>query len=247
MSICLVSAKTILVCNFEYISQRSIISPKMYNIMIMLSQWCNISSHEWPKCCPMHIIYKVLFGWFMVFDATFNNISVKSWLSVLLLEETGISGKNHRPVASHWQTTRYKHPIKTHFWILVELLKYSFTKLVQLFLWSASTKFMFFAPITAGHYLRILKIQNVWIRSRKSKDNTLEPMLKLKTTLWSETNTGLNRIWVRIMIWNVPHEILRRSEIKDHHHMYTLLNLGLYRNNRKCFKIFRTNWKHISA
>ena len=38
---------------------------------------------------------------FMVFNATFNNISVISWRSVLLVEETG---ENHRPVASHWQT-----------------------------------------------------------------------------------------------------------------------------------------------
>ena len=31
----------------------------------------------------------------MVFDATFNNISVISWLSVLLVEETGVPGENH--------------------------------------------------------------------------------------------------------------------------------------------------------
>jgi hypothetical protein len=37
----------------------------------------------------------------MVFNATFNNISVISWWSVLLVEETGVPGKNHRPVASH--------------------------------------------------------------------------------------------------------------------------------------------------
>jgi hypothetical protein len=30
----------------------------------------------------------------MVFDATFNNISVISWRSLLLVEETGIPGKN---------------------------------------------------------------------------------------------------------------------------------------------------------
>jgi hypothetical protein len=29
------------------------------------------------------------FGWFMVFDATFNNISVISWQSVLLVVENG--------------------------------------------------------------------------------------------------------------------------------------------------------------
>ena len=40
----------------------------------------------------------------MVFNATFNIISVISWRSVLLVEETGVPGENHRPVASHWQT-----------------------------------------------------------------------------------------------------------------------------------------------
>jgi hypothetical protein len=32
------------------------------------------------------------------------NISVISWWSVLLVEETGGPGENHRPVTSHWQT-----------------------------------------------------------------------------------------------------------------------------------------------
>jgi hypothetical protein len=40
----------------------------------------------------------------MVFNATFNNISVISWQSVILVEETGVPGENHRPVVSHWQT-----------------------------------------------------------------------------------------------------------------------------------------------
>ena len=34
----------------------------------------------------------------MVFDATFNNISVISWRSVLLMDETGVHRENHRPV-----------------------------------------------------------------------------------------------------------------------------------------------------
>jgi len=37
----------------------------------------------------------------MVLNATFNNISVLSWRSVLLAEETGVPGENDRPVASH--------------------------------------------------------------------------------------------------------------------------------------------------
>jgi hypothetical protein len=40
----------------------------------------------------------------MMFNATFNNISVISWRSFLLVEETGGREENHRPVASYWQT-----------------------------------------------------------------------------------------------------------------------------------------------
>ena len=37
----------------------------------------------------------------MMFNAAFNNILVISSQSVLLVEETGVPGENHRPVASH--------------------------------------------------------------------------------------------------------------------------------------------------
>jgi len=40
----------------------------------------------------------------MVFNTTFNNISAISWQTVLSVEETGVEGENHWPVASHWQT-----------------------------------------------------------------------------------------------------------------------------------------------
>ena len=40
----------------------------------------------------------------MVYNATFYNISVISWLSVLLIEEIGVPGDNHQPAASHYQT-----------------------------------------------------------------------------------------------------------------------------------------------
>ena len=40
-------------------------------------------------------------GRFMVFNTSFNNISVISWRSVLLVE---VPGENHRPVPSHGQT-----------------------------------------------------------------------------------------------------------------------------------------------
>jgi len=37
----------------------------------------------------------------MVFNVTFNNISVISWWSVLLMDETGVPWKTHWPTTSH--------------------------------------------------------------------------------------------------------------------------------------------------
>jgi len=41
---------------------------------------------------------------FTVFNATFNNISVIPWQSILWEKETGVPGEDHHPVLSHWQT-----------------------------------------------------------------------------------------------------------------------------------------------
>ena len=49
----------------------------------------------------------------MVFNATFNNISVISWQSVLLVEETGVPGENHQPATSHWQTLSHNVVLRT--------------------------------------------------------------------------------------------------------------------------------------
>jgi len=37
-----------------------------------------------------------------VFKTTFSNISAKSWRPVLVVEEDGVPGENHRPWASNW-------------------------------------------------------------------------------------------------------------------------------------------------
>jgi len=42
----------------------------------------------------------LLVGWLVLWCL----ISVISWRSVLLVEDTGGHGENHRPAASHWQT-----------------------------------------------------------------------------------------------------------------------------------------------
>jgi hypothetical protein len=52
-------------------------------------------------------IYGVWVG-FMVFNATFNNISVISLRSVLLVEGTGIPGENHRSVTGKLYHIMYR-------------------------------------------------------------------------------------------------------------------------------------------
>jgi hypothetical protein len=54
----------------------------------------NVWEQENPKWPPKQGIWFR----FMEFNATFNNISVILWRSVLLVEETGVPGVNHRPV-----------------------------------------------------------------------------------------------------------------------------------------------------
>jgi len=55
----------------------------------------------------MIYIFTFMCRWFVVFNATFNNISVISWQSVLLVEEIRVPRENHRPAASHLQTVSH--------------------------------------------------------------------------------------------------------------------------------------------
>jgi len=63
----------------------------------------NLSSQtrQWKLAQFLKVLPNVWLVWFMMFNATLNNISVISWWSVLLVEETGVPRENHRPVASH--------------------------------------------------------------------------------------------------------------------------------------------------
>jgi hypothetical protein len=49
----------------------------------------------------------------MVFNAPFNNISAISRRSALMLEETGVPGENHWPIASHWQILSHNVVLST--------------------------------------------------------------------------------------------------------------------------------------
>ena len=61
-------------------------------------------SAKWRMRVPSIDRWDKLVQMVMVFNATFNNISVTSWWFVLLVEETGENHEYHRSVESHWQT-----------------------------------------------------------------------------------------------------------------------------------------------
>jgi hypothetical protein len=67
---------------------------------------------------------------FLVLNATFNNISVISWRSVLLVEETGVPGENHRPAASN---QFYYIMFYTSTWARFELTLFTLTDWVFVF------------------------------------------------------------------------------------------------------------------
>jgi hypothetical protein len=68
----------------------------------------------WEIILAFHFINHLNLGWFMVFKTTFNNISVISWRSVLLVEETGAPRENHRPVAGNIVESGFKHHKPNH-------------------------------------------------------------------------------------------------------------------------------------
>ena len=76
----------------------------MFNYILILQQFWLDQQHKIFKTLSVFMVYHSLVGWFMVFNAIFNNISVILWQSVLLAEETRVPGENQWPVASHWQT-----------------------------------------------------------------------------------------------------------------------------------------------
>jgi hypothetical protein len=67
------------------------------SILALLNSWkflaCELS-WELGTWSNARILKKKNPVWFMLFNATFNNISVISWRSVLLVEETGVPEEN---------------------------------------------------------------------------------------------------------------------------------------------------------
>ena len=103
------------------------VTDKLYHIMLYTSLWlrfelttsvvigtdCIGSCKSNYNMITTTMAHKLSNHWItvmvriMVFNATFNNISVISWRSVLLVEATRVPRENHWPIASHWQAWSY--------------------------------------------------------------------------------------------------------------------------------------------
>jgi hypothetical protein len=71
---------------------RFLVSPPVFSGVRVAHPFCFLSCVVFYL--PLSCVFLGLVGWLMVFNATFNNISVISWRSVLLMEETGVPGEN---------------------------------------------------------------------------------------------------------------------------------------------------------
>jgi hypothetical protein len=61
----------------------------------LLTIMCLVHDYLWTAVSVMILLILVL-------NATFSNISAISWQPVLVVEEAGVPGENHRPWASKW-------------------------------------------------------------------------------------------------------------------------------------------------
>ena len=62
--------------------------------------------------CGFFLFFFIFY--FLCFNATFNNISAISWRPVLVVEEAGVPGENHRPWASNWYTLSLATASRVH-------------------------------------------------------------------------------------------------------------------------------------
>jgi hypothetical protein len=75
----------------------------LYNLSHYLSTSVYGIRYPYIQSMPSDSIVWYLNGYMegMLFNTTFNNISIILWRSVILVEETGVPGENRRHATSH--------------------------------------------------------------------------------------------------------------------------------------------------
>ena len=97
----------------------------------------------------------------MVFNATFNNISVLSWQSVLFVEETGVSGENHVPVENE------AHIFKTRNWVSRHNQAAEYSKMIFFSFRDIHRNVLSEFEITKFYCVRLLVLVSIFAKLRK--------------------------------------------------------------------------------
>ena len=99
--------------NFTYIVDKSIWTLSIFHLYVSYSPTMYFDMHFQEKIY-IYIYRKLSVSEYfciwqldflldlLCFNATFSNISAISWRPVLVVEEAGVPGENHRPWASNW-------------------------------------------------------------------------------------------------------------------------------------------------
>ena len=107
----------------------------------------------------------------MVFNATFNNISVISWWSVLLVEETGVHGEIHWPVTSNWKLyhimlwprqplIRFRGQVELKLNVLCKIK--GCYLLSEMFVWNLKKKLILYAKCKVYHFVETYSCSRLW-------------------------------------------------------------------------------------
>ena len=83
-------------CNVDVQYTFFIQLPSGPSYILVISKGGNISREK--LIYVLHDFLEIDWVWFMVFNATFNNISVILWWLILLVDEIGVPRENNRPV-----------------------------------------------------------------------------------------------------------------------------------------------------
>ena len=113
LSRCLVSAyfytsleskiSIIYICTTEWMLYHVCLMPLYFTYIVEATFNTGGNWSTWRKPLTCHNVQQRFdLIWFIVLNATFSNISAISWRPVLVVEEVGVPGENHRPWASNW-------------------------------------------------------------------------------------------------------------------------------------------------
>jgi hypothetical protein len=112
----------------------------------------------------------------MMFNTTFKHILVISWLSVLLVEETGVPRENHRPAARHWHLY--------HMFYRVHLAR-------------CSGRVGSFCSTSGTHHVNLVANPVItWVMNEERTGKCLRQVEHIRDHLWHRYSITVNQVMV---------------------------------------------------